>query len=202
MALLPGDINITHRQDVYPGIDINGRLKDAAKGKVVYIAGVGKSRDWCSHCSCICTSGLHLFLTSTSQSAVELKAVAESIRMDVPGVGIEAYTVDVTDEEAVKASCVDIFGRISVVIANAGYLENWTQVGDIECVKVFSVNPGAILTALSSGEPWLIPRLKDKVELASHSMIRLTSGTEDWFVQWDLDELETKRKEIELDGIG
>ncbi|TFK53971.1 NAD(P)-binding protein [Heliocybe sulcata] len=271
----PGDINITHRQDVYPGIDINGRLKGAAQGKIVYITGASRGIGAATALAYARAGCRGLFLTSTSRSAADLQAVGQSLRAQVPGVEVEVCVADVTDEKAVKSSvdkCIEKFGRINVVIANAGYLEKWTKIGEIdpsewwlsfvrgtfsvihhsirhlvatkghavllssglaqilnpgssgyatakhalnrlaefiqveygvEGVKVFSINPGGILTALSSNEPWLPPHMTDTVELASQSMVRLTSGTEDWLsgryvnFQWDLDELETKRKDIE-----
>ncbi|KZT24260.1 NAD(P)-binding protein [Neolentinus lepideus HHB14362 ss-1] len=292
MDLHAEDLGITHHHDVYFGIDINGRLKDAAKGKVIYITGASRGIGAATALAYAQAGAKSLFLTSTSRSAADLRAVGDSVKAGVPGVEVEVYAVDVNDEKRVKESvekCIEKFGKIDVVIANAGYLEKWQNIGDIDPaewwksmevslrgtfnvvhhsihslvetkgyaillssvaaqlrgpgssaysiakhalnrfaefidsnhrllernangsipeygsqgVKVFSVHPGGVITVLSSNEPKLPEHLKDKVELSSHSMVRLTSGSEDWLTgryvscQWDLDELETKRKEIE-----
>ncbi|TFK53976.1 NAD-P-binding protein [Heliocybe sulcata] len=278
MALFPEDLNITHRTDVYPGIDLNGRLRDAAKGKVVYITGASRGIGAATALAYAQAGAKGLFLSSTSRSASDLQKVRDSIKTAIPDVEVHTCAVDVNDEKVVKESvdeCIQKFGKIDVVIANAGYLEKWANIGDIDPaewwrsmevsirgtfnvvhhtvkhlvetkgyvlllssiaaqlrgpgasaysvakhalnrfaefidveyraqgVKVFSVHPGGVVTVLSSNEPTLPELLHDKVELPAHSMVRLTSGSEDWLAgryvscQWDFDVLQTKRKEIE-----
>ncbi|EPQ57587.1 oxidoreductase [Gloeophyllum trabeum ATCC 11539] len=276
MAPHPERVTVTEHHDVYPGIDLKTRLKDAAKGKIIYITGASRG---------IGEATVHAFaeagasgLFVTARSADALTAVAESARRIAPSIVVEACTVDATDEQAVSQSvrkCIEKFGRIDVVIANAGYLEKRARTGEIDPrewwktmdislrgtfnvihhsinhlvatkgyaimlssvaaqhrsrgasayqtskhainrlaefvdveygsqgVKVFAVHPGNIATALASNEPAIAAYLIDKIEIASHTMVRLTSGSENWLsgryisCNWDLDELAKRRKEIE-----
>ncbi|KZT24264.1 short-chain dehydrogenase/reductase SDR [Neolentinus lepideus HHB14362 ss-1] len=268
--------SITLHHDVYPGIDINTRLKDAAKGKVVYITGASRGIGESTVYAYAKAGASGIFITARSIS--DLKTVAETAKKTSSSVVVEPYAVDVTDDKQVGESvkkCIEKFGRIDVVVANAGYLEKWTKIGDSdpdgwwksvsvsvrgsfnvihhtikylvetkgyaillssagaqarylgasgyqsakhqlnrfaefiqveygsEGVKVFAIHPGGVLTKLAANEPSIVPLLKDKVELASHTMVRLTSGSEDYLsgryvsCNWDLDELVKRRKEIE-----
>ncbi|KDQ53603.1 hypothetical protein JAAARDRAFT_209947 [Jaapia argillacea MUCL 33604] len=220
------DPKITLHSDVYPGIDINGRLKGAADGKVVYIAGASRGIGAATAHAYALAGCKGLFLTGRSLDT--LASVSASIRTSLPGnVGeklvIETDAVDITDLNAVGESvkrCVQKFGRIDVVIANAGYMEAWTKITECDPIgwwkiwevnieygeqgiKVFSIHPGGIVTELARQEPKVLPFLHDKVELASHTMVRLSSGSEDWLsgrfisCNWDLDELAKRRTEIE-----
>lgn len=276
MAPHPEQPSVTVHHDVYPGIDLDGRLKDAAKGKVVYITGASRGIGEATVLAYAKAGASGLFITARSADA--LTSVAESASKLAPSALVEPYAVDVTDEKAVGESvkkCLEKFGRIDIVIANAGYLEKWVKIGDIdpdewwksmtvsirgtfnvihhtikhlvatkgyaillssvgaqnrrpgasgyqtakhalnrfaefidveygsEGVKVFAIHPGGILTVLAANEPSLIPLLNDKVEIASNTMVRLTSGSEDWLsgryvsCNWDLDELAKRRQEIE-----
>ncbi|EPQ51394.1 NADP-dependent dehydrogenase [Gloeophyllum trabeum ATCC 11539] len=282
MAPHPEVPAVTIHKDVYPGIDLSTRLKDAAKGKVVYITGASRGVGEATAYAYAQAGARGLFLTARSADA--LVSVAEATRKhSVSGsVIVEPYALDITDEKAVGESvktCLDRFGRIDIVVANAGYLEKRLRVGEQDPdewwktmtvnirgtfnvvhhtinhlvatkgyvvlvsslgaqaripgrsgyqtskhamnrlaefiqveygaagVKVFSAHPGGIVTVLASSEPSLAPLLHDKVEIASHSIVRLTSGTEDYlsgrFVSctWDLDELAMRRKEIEEDDL-
>ncbi|KDQ53608.1 hypothetical protein JAAARDRAFT_197408 [Jaapia argillacea MUCL 33604] len=285
MPARPEQPNVTLHHDVYPGIDIGGRLKGVARGKIVYITGASRG---------IGASTAHAFalagcsgLFITGRSLDSLASVASSVRSSLPedlakGLSIETDAVDVTNREAVGESvkrCVEKFGRIDILVANAGYVEPFSNIADCDPlgwwkiwevniggvfnlvhhaaaslvksnghiilvssvgaqkrspgasayqsskhalnrfaefvhleyggqgVKVFSLHPGAIVTELSSVEPSVRPNLIDKVELASHTMVRLSSGSEDWLSgryvssNWDLDELAQKRREIEEDDL-
>ncbi|EPQ51406.1 hypothetical protein GLOTRDRAFT_133268 [Gloeophyllum trabeum ATCC 11539] len=45
-----------------------------------------------------------------------------------------------------------------------------------EGAKVFAVHPGAIVTVLAKGNPSVVQFLKDKMEIGSHAIVRLTCG--------------------------
>ncbi|EPQ51407.1 oxidoreductase [Gloeophyllum trabeum ATCC 11539] len=276
MAPHPEFPAITVYKDVYPGIDLDTRLKDAAKGKVVYITGASRGVGESTVYAYAKAGASGLFITA--RSANVLASVAESARKISTSVAVEPYGLDITDEKAVGESvkkCIEKFGRIDIVISNAGYMEKWKKIGEAnpdewwktmtinirgtfnvvhhtikhlvaakgyavllssfgaqarmlgasgyqtskhainrfvefiqveygsDGVKVFSVHPGGIVTELALNEPSIVELLQDKVEVASHSIVRLTSGSEDYlsgrFVSctWDLDELAKRRKEIE-----
>ncbi|KDQ53607.1 hypothetical protein JAAARDRAFT_39294 [Jaapia argillacea MUCL 33604] len=285
MPAKPEQPTITQHHDVYPGIDIGGRLKGAAQGKIVYIAGASRGIGASTAQAYALAGCSGLFITGRSLDS--LASVASSVLSSLPeslakGLSIETDAVDVTDREAVGESvkrCIEKFGRIDILVANAGYMEAWSNIADCDPVgwwkiwevniggvfnlihhavvslvkskghiillssvgaqnrrpgasayqsskhalnrfaefidleyggqgvKVFSVHPGGIVTQLSSVEPKILPFLNDKVELASHTIVRLSSGSEDWLSgryissNWDLDELAQRRREIEEDDL-
>ncbi|KZS87416.1 NAD-P-binding protein [Sistotremastrum niveocremeum HHB9708] len=76
-------------------------------------------------------------------------------------------------------------------------------------VKSFSIHPGAIMTALVDSNPQLAHMVSETVQLPAATLLRLTSGREDWLsgkfvdARWDLDEVEKvwKAKILEIDGL-
>ncbi|TFK53981.1 short-chain dehydrogenase/reductase SDR [Heliocybe sulcata] len=278
MPAHPENISITQYHDVYPGIDIDTRLKDAAKGKVIYITGASRGIGESTVYAYAKAGASGIFITA--RSVADLETVAANAKNISPTVQVEPCAVDVTNAEQVGESvrkCVEKFGKIDVVISNAGYLEKWVKIGDSdpddwwmavvsrgafnvihhtvkhlvqtkgyailvssigaqirrpgasgyqsakhqlnrfaefveveygsEGVKVFSIHPGGVPTKLATSEPSIIPYLTDKPELAANTMVRLTSGSEDYLsgryvsVDWDLDELAKRKKEIEEDDL-
>ncbi|KDQ53604.1 hypothetical protein JAAARDRAFT_39292 [Jaapia argillacea MUCL 33604] len=281
MPVSSQDVNITQHNDVYPGIDVNGSLKGAAGGKIVYIAGASRGIGAATAHAYALAGCAGLFLTARSLDTIT--SVASSIHSSLTAdssreLVIETDAVDVTDLKAVGESvkrCVEKFGRIDVLIVNAGYMEPWMNIADcdpigwwkvlevnlggvfnlvhhavpsllktqghiillssvgaqkigpgasaygcskhalnrfaeyIHCeynaqgIKVFSIHPGGVVTELSSVAPHLLPYLVDTAELPGYTMVRLSSGSEDWLsgryisCNWDLDELAKRRREIE-----
>ncbi|EPQ55821.1 hypothetical protein GLOTRDRAFT_8683, partial [Gloeophyllum trabeum ATCC 11539] len=194
-----------------------------------------------------------------------LLAVAEPVGVLAPSAAVEQYAVDVTDGEAVSESvkkCIEKFGRIDVVIANAGSMEKWARLADADPTEwwtsmvslhlhsqlwvrsvlklthailrssllaqhrdlgasAYQISKHALirlaefidvgeliriqtdqLTAMGNNVPSITPFLVDtSTELASHLLVRLSSGSEDWLsgrflsANRDLDELATRRKE-------
>ncbi|KAJ7214930.1 NAD-P-binding protein [Mycena pura] len=76
-------------------------------------------------------------------------------------------------------------------------------------VKSFSVNPGAIKTRIADNNPEAAPWLIDTLQLPAATLLRLTSGKEDWLSgryvssNWELDEVNTtwKAKIIGQDAL-
>jgi NAD(P)-dependent dehydrogenase (short-subunit alcohol dehydrogenase family) len=62
-------------------------------------------------------------------------------------------------------------------------------------VRVFAIHPGAVLSPLAKNDKWIVPQAIDPPELSAGTMVRLTSGSEDylsgrWFSSnWDLDDV-------------
>ncbi|EPQ57589.1 hypothetical protein GLOTRDRAFT_127943 [Gloeophyllum trabeum ATCC 11539] len=102
----PEQLAIAEHHDVYPGIDLNSRLKDAAKGKIVYTTCVWvqaeemeKRRSMPTYAQAG-TSGLFV----TARSKETLASVAEKAQKLAPTVAIKLYAVDVTDAKAAGES--------------------------------------------------------------------------------------------------
>ncbi|KAJ7451200.1 NAD-P-binding protein [Mycena galericulata] len=76
-------------------------------------------------------------------------------------------------------------------------------------VKSFSVNPGAIKTTMADNNPEAAPWLIDTLQLPAATLLRLTSGKEDWLSgryfspNWELDEVNAlwKEKIVEQDAL-
>jgi len=68
-------------------------------------------------------------------------------------------------------------------------------------VKCFCVHPGAIKTAMADNNPEAAPWLIDTLQLPAATLLRLTSGKEDWYsgryvsANWNLDEVDANWKE-------
>ncbi|MCP9487177.1 MAG: SDR family oxidoreductase, partial [Gaiellaceae bacterium MAG52_C11] len=71
--------------------------------------------------------------------------------------GWAALTADVTDENAVAAAAaatVERFGRLDVVVANAGVVPPWRETGELdlgELDRVFAVNVRGVAATLKHG---------------------------------------------------
>lgn len=113
---------------IYSTIDPTKHFKDKTyKGKVVLITGAsrGIGQDVARHYA---LAGASVTLVSRRQSALE--DVKAAILLEVPDAEIFLYAADVKDpvqaEAAVNAT-VERFGRLDVLIANAGVSTPFTQ---------------------------------------------------------------------------
>ncbi|KAG8953237.1 hypothetical protein FRC04_002647 [Tulasnella sp. 424] len=116
--------------DVYPGIDPS-KFKGIHKGKVVFITG-GATGIGLGAAKGFAESGANVFIAA--RRLPQLQAAKAEIEKLGAKVGIAS--VDVTNYESVKAgvsAAVELFGRIDIVIANAGrYPETGTKLGDYD----------------------------------------------------------------------
>jgi hypothetical protein len=65
----------------------------------------------------------------------------------------------------------------------------------VDGVRVFAIHPGAVLSTLARNDQWVVPKAIDPPELSAWTMVRLTSGSEDYLSgryfssNWDLDDV-------------
>ncbi|KAG8953236.1 hypothetical protein FRC04_002646 [Tulasnella sp. 424] len=116
--------------DVYPGID-PFRFKGIHKGKVVFITG-GTTGIGLGAAKAFAESGASVFIAA--RRLPQLQAAKAEIEKLGAKVGIAS--VDVASYDSVKAgvsAAVELFGRIDIVIANAGiYGETHKKLGDYD----------------------------------------------------------------------
>ncbi|KAI3322647.1 hypothetical protein HD806DRAFT_498916 [Xylariaceae sp. AK1471] len=146
----------TTRYDTYPYIDPTTRSNCA--GKAVLITGGNKGIGLGVAVSYAKAGASHIAITSRSEpsaastAVAEIKKAAEDAGRHVPD--IIALTMDVTDSASVKKAAHEVearFGRLDVLVANAGFLARYDKILDgdeDEWWTSFNVNlRGAYLVA-------------------------------------------------------
>lgn len=122
---------VTLRHDRYPAIDPAGALKNSAAGKAVFITGASQGIGQATSVAFALAGAAGVFLTARSERGLE-----ETKRLVLaanPVTRCDYAVCDVTNERDVKAAierCVDTYGGIDVVHANAGYLNAFTKIGE------------------------------------------------------------------------
>lgn len=122
------NLAVTHQHKIYDGISPD-RYANSALGKVVFITGAsGEGGIGETAALAFATAGAKIFIVARRAAGLER---AKSVIMDaVPNAEVQTHVVDVvrdTDvKDAVKA-CIDRFGKIDVVISNAGRSPPWSH---------------------------------------------------------------------------
>jgi NAD(P)-dependent dehydrogenase (short-subunit alcohol dehydrogenase family) len=115
----------------YPAIDPSFTLNDSALGKVVYLSGASQGIGRATAAAFARAGAAAVYITArTSGGLEETKA---SVLQANPATKCAYSLCDVTDEKQVRdsiADCVQKFGALDVADANAGYLANWTKIGE------------------------------------------------------------------------
>ncbi|MCO7246343.1 MULTISPECIES: SDR family oxidoreductase [unclassified Halomonas] len=125
------DLSLTEHHDQYDAIAPTSTLSGTASGKIVLIMGAsrGIGRETAI---CFAKAGAKaIYLTARSeQSLVETQDLVFQANSDTRC----AYSIcDVTNAAQVDAAvsaCVEQFGGIDLVDANAGHLERWAKIGE------------------------------------------------------------------------
>jgi len=267
MAPPAEDLSVSERHDTYPGIDPSHHYKaQTYKGKVVLItgasAGIGEET-----AIQYARAGASLVLLARREAVLE--GVQSAIKKELPQAQMLTVVADVVNtkqiEAAVKAA-IERFGKIDIVIANAGKAaafdkpftekdpdEWWSQVEvnirgvynivhftvpylvqskgyivilstglaqyrfpfasaystskhalnrlaefiilEYPEIKTFAIHPGGIQTDTGKGTGYPLDLLIDTVQLPASTILRLTSGKDDYLSgryvssTWDLDEV-------------
>lgn len=122
---------LTSHHAVYPAIDPAGDLKGSASGKFVFLSGGSQGIGQATAVAFARAGAAGAYITARSvQGLEETKRLVFEANPDAK---CEYSLCDVTDEQQVKAAiedCVRKFGAIDVADANAGYLDNWSKIGE------------------------------------------------------------------------
>lgn len=121
--LLSEKLDVPARHDIYSP----SKYTDSAKGKVVFITGAsGKGGIGVMTGLAFAKAGAKIFLVARRAEGPE--NLKRAILEDVPGAEVETFVVDVVKgedvEDAVKV-CLERFGKIDVVVSNAGQSASW-----------------------------------------------------------------------------
>ncbi|KZP00363.1 NAD-P-binding protein [Calocera viscosa TUFC12733] len=116
------DLPVTHHQSIYPGIDPS-KFRDSCKGKVVLITGASRGiGEATAYAFAEC--GASLFLVSRNQATID--QTVKDIESRFPCTKVGSAVADVVQHEqvgdAVK-NCIEVFGKVDVVISNSGAME-------------------------------------------------------------------------------
>ncbi|KZS87420.1 NAD-P-binding protein [Sistotremastrum niveocremeum HHB9708] len=128
MSVPSEDLPVTPRHDIYPGIDPTPHFKNQTyKNKIVLVT--GSSRGIGEEIAVYYgRAGATLALVARQQSALD--AVRETILKEVPGAVVETLIADVTkttDVKNVVDEAISKFGRLDIVVANAGKADPWDK---------------------------------------------------------------------------
>ncbi|ETW77150.1 hypothetical protein HETIRDRAFT_441698 [Heterobasidion irregulare TC 32-1] len=122
------DLPVTLKHDVYPTIDPSVHYdKKSCKGKVVFVAGASRGIGE-EIAITYARAGASVVLGGRKQATLD--AVKKTILESVDGVQVLDVILDVTKakqvDDAVKVVIAQ-FGKLDIVIANAGALTTWNQ---------------------------------------------------------------------------
>jgi NAD(P)-dependent dehydrogenase (short-subunit alcohol dehydrogenase family) len=124
-------LNLKEHHSQYSDIDPKTALKGSASGKTVFLSGASRGIGRATAVAFAQAGAGAVYITARSKEALE------ETRTQIIAANPEtqcAYMVcDVTDAGHVQAAiedCVRQFGSLDVADANAGYLDNWTKIGE------------------------------------------------------------------------
>ncbi|KZS96637.1 short-chain dehydrogenase/reductase SDR [Sistotremastrum niveocremeum HHB9708] len=126
--------------DVYPGIDVNGALKNAARGKIILITGASQGIGAETARTFARAGALGLILAARRVPQLEQikKEILDEARSDSdghfdPNMRIKVYKTDVaslSDVQGTVERAFEVFGRLDIVINNAAYMSSWVPIAD------------------------------------------------------------------------
>ncbi|KZT42324.1 putative oxidoreductase [Sistotremastrum suecicum HHB10207 ss-3] len=126
--------------DVYPGIDVNGARKNAARGKVIFITGASKGIGAETAKTFARAGALGLILAARTVSKLEQikNEILEEVQSNRngqydPSLRIETYETDVSalsDVQKTVERAFELFGRLDIVINNAAYMSSWAPIAE------------------------------------------------------------------------
>jgi NAD(P)-dependent dehydrogenase (short-subunit alcohol dehydrogenase family) len=124
-------LDLTAHHSRYKAIDPKSALKQSASDKVIFIAGASRGIGRATAVAFAEAGARAVYLTARSEDA--LKKTQALVRLANPETQCAYSICDVTIAAQVEASvmdCVTKFGGIDAADANAGYLDQWTKIGE------------------------------------------------------------------------
>ncbi|KZT50614.1 NAD(P)-binding protein [Calocera cornea HHB12733] len=122
MAPPAEDLPVKHHQAIYPGIDPS-KFRDSCEGKVVLITGASRGiGEATAYAFAEC--GGSLFLVSRNQATID--ETVKEITKRFPDTKVGTSVADVVQPEQVAEAirkCIELFGKVDVVISNSGAME-------------------------------------------------------------------------------
>ncbi|KAI9451763.1 NAD-P-binding protein [Lactarius psammicola] len=122
------ELPVTRHSDVYPTIDPNEAFANQTyRGKVVFVTGASRGIGQETAIT-YAKAGANVTVVGRSQESLDKTAAA--IRAAVSGAHVLAVPADVRDHKAIEAAVqatLERFGRLDILIANAGTLSNINQ---------------------------------------------------------------------------
>lgn len=124
-------LDLTAHHSLYDAIDPKSALKDSAAGKVIFITGASRGIGQATSVAFAKAGAMAIYLTARSEDALE--TTRRLVRQANPETQCAYSVCDVTSAAEVEAAVLDCatkFGGIDVADANAGYLDQWTKIGE------------------------------------------------------------------------
>ena len=126
-------LNLGDHHSVYSEIDPAASLKGSAAEKTVFISGASRGIGRATAAAFAKAGAGSVYITARSEKA--LKETSDIIAAANPETECAYRACDVTNavqvEDAVS-DCVTKFGKIDIADANAGYLDNWKKIGELD----------------------------------------------------------------------
>jgi len=157
-------LNLTAHHSRYAAIDPKSALKESALDKVIFIAGASLGIGQATAVAFAEAGARAVYLTARSENALEQTQAL--VRQANPETQCAYSICDATSAAQVKASvmdCVAKFGGIDAADANAGYLDQWTKIGESDPVswwRSWEVNVKGAYHVLRFTLPYLIESAK------------------------------------------
>jgi len=179
------ELPVMRRRDVYPTIDPKEAFANQTyRGKVVFITGASRGIGQETAIT-YAKAGANVAIVGRSQET--LNETAATIRAAVSGVLVLAVPADVRDPKATEAAVqatLERFGRLDVLIANAGAVSNVTQrLGDKDPERwwnTFEVNIRGVYNAVRASLSAL-EKTSGRIVVVSSSFAQLRfSGASDY----------------------
>ncbi|KAI0258584.1 NAD-P-binding protein [Gloeopeniophorella convolvens] len=188
-------LSVTQHHDVYPTIDPTDAFANKTyKGKVVLVTGASRGIGQ-AIAAAYAKAGASLTITARSQATLDASAI--TILAEAPGAQLLTVPADACDPKATEAvvqATLARFGRLDVVIANAGAMSNlnqllgdkdpesWWTTFEVNIRGLFNIARAALPALTESGGRIVVisaglaqirlPRGSDYC-ISKHAMIRL-----------------------------
>lgn len=178
-------LKLTTHHSQYSAIDTKITLKNSASNKVIFISGASRGIGQTTAIAFAHAGAKAIYITARSEKGLmETKAKILQANPDTQCAYIKC---DVTDAKQVKAAiddCATQFGGIDVAHVNAGYLANWSKIGESDISswwKTWEINLKGTYHVVRYVIPYLIQsarRNKDNETTGGHLILMSSVGAQ------------------------